>query len=179
MNKTVEFVGLSKKAAGKTVRLELHYKHLDGPNAGEVWRIGNLAVNLSDECKKALKTAKPGDCISIETVKNGDFWNLVNVTAGASPNPTKAAPKKQTEFNVGVKVGQARNQAVQVLCSRLEQGLIKEITSDMIRDQAFEYILEIEHMEEMIAKGLNPKTLETRTPEEVPTTQENDDDIPF
>lgn len=181
MSENVQFVSLTSKPAGKTTRLSLKYKKLVGPKAGEEWTVGNLACNLSNDAKNLLKASNQGDYLSIDITKEGNFWNLVDVKKGEqtttqnTTNSTAGNTRKSTDFNVGVKVGQARNQAVQILCARLEAGLTKTVSRDDIINLAFDLICDIEHMEEMIAKGENPSKLSAE--QENTLTQQHDQEL--
>ena len=94
MKKTVKIYDVEKTKAGKTDRLVLHYQILDGPKAGEVWKIGALAVKLDETSRGLLKIENIGLTVDIEIVKDGNYWNLESVrTAGSTPtaSTSKAA----------------------------------------------------------------------------------------
>ena len=191
MGKLVEFVRLERKAAGKTTMMLMHYWPLQGKGSdkqGEPWKKGNLKFNLDENTQSVLSQAKAGDVLDVTITQDpkSQYWNLVEAekadamdAVGTTTTPAKSQAKGSS-YNVGVKVGQARNQAVQVLCARLEKGLITEVTSEDIKRVAFELILDIEAMEKAIEADANPASNNISNQDSTPPfIADGDDDVGF
>ena len=100
-------------------RVDLFYTNLDGTTGrpGQPDKAGNLLTKLDEATLGVLKTVNAGDTVTIEITKEGNFWPLTKVTAGAVAT---AAPKKSwsggsksfvQKDDVGAQVGNALNVA--------------------------------------------------------------------
>lgn len=117
MKKTVKVSKVETMKAGKVDRLVLHYEVLDGPKAGEVWKIGALAVKLDEPSRNLLKSAKAGDMLDIEITKDGNYWNLTSVaTAGSvsAPRPSMAPIRDNRQESIVFQNAMAHATAISI-----------------------------------------------------------------
>lgn len=97
MIKNVTVVGVDVPKAGeKHPRFTLHYVG----NDGKTWKIGNLAVKLTEESREKLKAAAVElvggvqPTLGIEVAKEGNYWNLL--TVGDPVKEATTTGKKQS-----------------------------------------------------------------------------------
>lgn len=173
MKKTVKVDKVESLKAGKTDRLVLHYEVLDGPKAGEVWKIGALAVKLDDASRSKLKTAQPGDTIDVTIEKDGNYWNLTKVEDVGTTAAVKQQSTNKTSNNqydtTGVKVGAARNQAIAFLSAT--KG--KAFTLDDVDATAYEIVERQSTQEDAVRAGNNPAKPEALTQQANSQTHDN------
>ncbi len=138
--KTVVVNGVDPAVKGRVV---LHYQGTDGTD----WKIGALESKLSNEAKANLKTIKAGETREIEVVKEGNFWNLTNVSAagsslnsdnssatstGTAPSngaPYKAGPKTRSDTDIRIQVMNALTNAIVSLGGK---AAVKDIESRVL-----------------------------------------------
>ncbi len=99
--KQVKVVQVDAPVKGRTV---LQYVGTDGTT----WKIGALESKLDDSSKSALKAAKAGDTITIEVLKDGNYWNLTRIGDGlaaeASTIPKQWSGSKTSYTSPGTTV---------------------------------------------------------------------------
>ncbi len=152
MKSNVEVVQVETVKAGKVDRLVLHYKA--ERTKGEVWKIGALSVKLSDVSRATLKAAKPGDVISVDIEKEGQYFNLISASTDTTATPTASAARATSSTggaktsgydNLGQQIGNSITNAVNSL------GTGK--TSNDYKQRAIEFILMGDDIRELVTSG--------------------------
>lgn len=176
-----EFIKAEKTVVGKnnTPAINVHYKRLDGMQAGKEMSVRYLAGKLDADSTDVLKALKTGDKFTVVKKKEGEYWNLDSFKAedAHASRPRSAPPQssgggytKTEKDQTGVKVGAARNQAIAYLAATrgVQFGL------DDIDDIAYEIVKRQQVQEDHVRAGTSPEP--TKATEEHFTGQDQEDD---
>lgn len=169
MLKNVTVIGVDVPRTGEQYpKYVLHYKRDDG-KAG---KIGNLAVKLPEQARDKLKAvaaevlggAQP--TVGIEIVKEGNYWNLVNVSDRVTETNNNNNNKKQSSGydSLGNQIGNCVTNSVNSL------GAGKTIAE--YKTRAIEFLLMGNEIRELAETGQAQTVLATATVEYTTTDEE-------
>jgi len=152
--------------------INVYYTRLDGEKPQEL-SVRYLVGKLDEASRAILGTLKKGDKFVVvkEEAPNAKdpahpFWNLKEFRAAdtfvAKPKSTWTGNKSNSEKtpfdNIGVKIGAARNQAIAILGTALDNGLTLQGYLDKLDALAYDIVKRQAVMEENVRKGITPLT---------------------
>ena len=193
-----KLVGLESKTAGQQgqyTNITTYFTNVSG--TGKAWKTTTEAADLPEETRAFLRPFFGQEKISVDVEadidRNSQFWRLKSCRA-ATPEEVKAAAtrkysKKGNYDTTGVKVGHARNEAVETLkllmsinpeCFAEYQDL--ESLMDHIDQVAYSIVKRQAIQEDTVRKGAKEEQAANEMENKGPSFDdlpENDPDVPF